>query len=388
MAQGKTILILGGGIGGMVAASRLRKKLPREHRVVLVEREANYVFQPSFLWLMTGLRTEKKISRPLSAFAEKGVDVIKGTIERIDPEHKTVQVDGKEITGDYLVIALGAELTPATVPGLSEAGHNFYTLAGAEALCEARLKLNSGRIAVLVCGIPFKCPAAPYEAAMLLEYDCRKRKIRDAVQIDLYSPEPGPMGVAGPEVSAQVRQMVEAKDISYYPEHAVTSVDPTKRSISFSNGATGEFDLLAYVPPHRAPQVVVDAGLTGESGWVSVDRTSLETKFSDVFAIGDIAGIMLSIGKPLPKAGVFAHGEAEVVANNLVHTITGKGKQTTFDGHGECFIETGDGKAGYGSGNFYGEPAPQIKLRMPSRTLHVAKVAYEKFWLSRGYRFV
>jgi len=381
MGQGKTILVLGGGTGGIVSASRLRKKLPPEHRVMLVERETDYVFQPSFLWLMTGLRTREKISRPLSELSPKGIEIVHGTVERIDPERKAVTVDGRELAGDYLVIALGAELAPGVIPGLEQAGHNLYTLAGAQTLREARLHLRSGRVVVLVSGMPFKCPAAPYEAAMLLEYDFRKRKLHDQIRIDLYTPEPGPMPVAGAEVSRQVRQMVEGKGIGYHPEHAVTQADAEKREISFANGGTAEFDLLAYVPPHRAPQVVVEAGLAGESGWVPVDRGTMETRFPGVYAIGDITGIMLAIGKPLPKAGVFAHAEAEVVANNLIHAITGKGKRATFDGHGECFIETGDGKAGFGSGNFYAEPAPQIKLRMPSRTLHMGKVAFEKYWL-------
>jgi len=385
MAQGKTILILGGGIGGVVTASRLRKKLSREHRIVLINREADYVFAPSFLWLMTGNRTREKISRPLARLQKKGIELVQGNIEAIDPVKRTVRVNGQELAGDYLIIALGAELAPQTVPGLAEAGYNLYTLAGAEALRDARLKLHEGRITVLVSSMPFKCPAAPYEAAMLLEHDCRKRGIRDRVSIELYSPEPGPMPVAGPAVSGQVRQMVEAKKIGYYPEHAVTQVDPDARRISFANGATADFDLLVYVPPHRAPQVVREAGLTGESGWIPVDKQTLEMKFPGVYAIGDVTGIMLAMGKPLPKAGVLAHGEAEVVAENIIVEITGKGSPRTFEGHGECFVETGDGRAGFGSGNFYAEPTPQIKLYQPGYLLHLGKVAFEKYWLFRWF---
>lgn len=381
MAQGKTILILGGGIGGIVAASRLRKGLSREHRVVLIEREEQYVFAPSFLWLMVGLRARDKIVRSFASLKRQGVERIRGEITRIDPARREVEVNGKVLTGDYLVLALGAELAPETIPGLAEAGHNFYTLEGAESLREARLDLHMGRLVVLVSAVPFKCPAAPYEAAMLLEYDCRKRKLRDDISIDVYTPEPGPMGVAGPEVSRQVRQMVEEKGINFHPEHTVTRVEPVARRIHFANGATAEYDLLAYVPPHRAPRVVKEAGLTGESGWVPVESHTLETRFPGVYAVGDNTGIMLSMGKPLPKAGVFAHGEAEVVADNLIHAITGKGELRRFDGHGECFLEVGDGKAGFGSGNFYGDPTPQVKLRSPSRALHLGKVAFEKFWL-------
>ncbi len=381
MAQGKTILVLGGGIGGIVAASRLRKGLSREHRVVLIEREERYVFAPSFLWLMVGLRTRDKIVRSYSRPRQQGVELVRGEITRIDPVRREVEVNGQVLGGDYLVLALGAEFAPDAIPGLAEVGHNFYTLEGSEGLREARLGLREGRMAVLVSSVPFKCPAAPYEAAMLLEYDCRKRKLRDSISVDVYTPEPGPMPVTGPEVSRQVRQMVEDKGIGYHPEHVVTRVEPEARRIHFANGEMAEYDLLAYVPPHRAPRVVKEAGLTGESGWVPVDRHTLETRFPGVYALGDVTGIMLAMGKPLPKAGVFAHGEAEVVADNLIHAITGKGELRRFDGHGECFLETGDGKAGFGSGDFYAEPVPQVKLRQPNRTLHLGKVAFEKFWL-------
>ncbi len=383
--MGKTILVLGGGIGGVVAASRLRRALPREHRVVLVEREADHLFQPSLLWLMLGQRTAAQIVRPIARLARRGIETVRGSVERIDPARRTVVVNGKEQTADYLVIALGAELAPEAIPGLAQAGHNLYSLAGAQALSAARAKFQRGRIVLLVSAMPFKCPAAPYEAAMLLADDFRRRGVRAAVSIDVYTPEPGPMPVAGPEVSKQVRQMVESKGISYHPEHSVTQVDAGKKHITFANGASAEYDLLVYVPPHRAPPVVKEAGLLGPSGWVTVDRATLATSFAGVFAIGDVTGIPLAIGKPLPKAGVFAHGQAEVVARNIAAEINAAPASARFLGHGECFVETGAGRAGYGSGNFYAEPAPQIALRPPGRLLHLGKLLYEKFWLYRWF---
>jgi sulfide:quinone oxidoreductase len=382
MASGKTILVLGGGVGGIVAATRLRQRLASEHRVVLVEKEADHVFSPSLLWLMLGQRRPDQISRPIAALAKRGIELVRGTIERIDPVTRTVHVNGADITGDHIIVALGAELAPELIPGLTEAGHDFYTLAGSQSLCSALAKLRKGRLIVLVAAMPFKCPAAPNEAAMLLEYDCRQRGVRNDVQVDLYTPEPGPMPVAGAEVSAALRQMVEAKGIGYHPGHTVTSVDPAKRRLTFANGAEADFDLLAYLPPHRAPKAVREAGMCGESGWVPVDRGTLETKFPGVYAIGDVTGIMLaSIGKPLPKAGVFAHNQAEVVAHNIASAIKGRSATRRFSGEGECFVETGDGKAGFGSGNFYADPAPQITLRTPSTLLHWGKVAFEKYWL-------
>lgn len=380
-----TVLILGGGVGGLVTANTLRRLLAKGHRVVVVEREASFVFAPSFLWLMTGARTAEKISRPLARLEKKGIELVHGEIERIDPERREAVVDGRRLAGDYLVICLGAELAPETIPGLPQAGHNFYTLAGAETLRDAFARFAGGKLVVLTAAPAYKCPAAPYEAAMLLEYACRKRKIRDKTEIELYAAEPGPMGVAGPEVSKAVREMVIAKGIAYHPEHQVQEVDPVSRRLKFANGAEAAFDLLAYVPPHRAPKLVRQAGLTDESGWVPVDRHTLETRQARVYALGDVVNIPLKLGKPLPRAGVFAHGEARVVAKNIARAITGKGKPAAFDGEGECFIETGDGKAGFGKGNFYAEPVPQVKIHPPGRRWHAAKVLFEKDWLWRWF---
>ena len=385
MNSNQSVLVLGGGVGGVVTAVELRKKLRKEHQIVVVEREERHLFAPSLLWLMIGQRSANKISRPLARLQKKGIEIIRGEIERIDPKTREVTVNGTTLRGDHLVIGLGAELAPGTIPGLAEAGHNFYDLAGAESLRDALKDFRSGRLVVLTAAPAYKCPAAPYEAAMLLEYDCRKRKVRDAVQIDLYAAEPGPMGVAGPEVSKAVRQMVKQKGIGYHPDHQVSEVDPKARRIVFRNGAHADFDLLAYVPPHRSPRVVLETGLVGEGGWIGVDRHTMETSFERVYAIGDVVGIALKLGKPLPKAGVFAHGEAEVVAANIARSITGRGRQRSFNGHGECFIETGDGKAGFGRGNFYAEPVPEVKLHKVGRRWHAGKVLFEKDWLRRWF---
>ena len=202
--EAKTILILGGGIGGVSTARALRKRLPRANRIVLVDRERAHVFAPSLLWLMVGQRTAEAIQRPLARLGRKGIEVRLGDIQRIDPEHRLVTVGGQEISADYLVVALGAELDPASIPGLTDAGHNFYTLPGAQALWGALQRFRAGRIVVMTAAPAYKCPAAPYEGAMLIDAWCRKQGLRDGVQIDVYAAEPAPMGVAGPEVSGAV----------------------------------------------------------------------------------------------------------------------------------------------------------------------------------------
>lgn len=385
MNDSKTALVLGGGVGGLVAANRLRKLLPARHRVVLVDRERQHVFQPSLLWLAVGDRAPDDIRRPLAQLARKGVEVRIGTIDRIDTSTRVVRVGGQELTGDAIIVAIGADLAPETIPGLAEAGHNLYALNGASAFYDALRTFTGGRIIVLTAAPAYKCPAAPYEAAMLIEAALRRRGMRDRVRLDLYAAEPGPMSVTGPKLSGQVRGAVESKGIGYHPEHQVTHVDAAARRLTFANGATADFDLLLYVPPHRAPAVVRDAGLLAASGWVPADRHTFATPVAGVYAIGDVTGIPLAMGKPLPKAGVFAHAQAEVVAENIASTWAGRDARRTFDGVGKCFVETGDGRAGLGAGNFYAEPTPQVTFHAPARRWHWGKVLFERRWLKRWF---
>lgn len=381
MGAPKTVVILGGGVGGLVAARELRKLLPRQHRVVLVDREHEHLFAPSLLWLMVGLREAQSIKRPLKGLERQGIEVRLGEVERIDPEARRVTVAGETLEADYLVVTLGAELAPETVPGLSEAGHSFYTLAGAESLRAALGSLQKGRVIVLTAAPAYKCPAAPYEAGLLIADHFKKRGLRDAVAVEVYAAEPGPMGVAGAEMSGAVKQLLQANGIPYHPEHQVKSVDAAAKRLDFANGTQATFDVLAYVPPHRAPRVVRESALASETGWGSVDRNTLATRFPNVWALGDVVSIPLALGKPLPKAGVFAHGEAAVVARNIAALIEGATASARFTGQGECFVEIGGGKAGFGGGDFYAEPKPAVTVRPPSRWHHLSKVLFEKAWL-------
>jgi sulfide:quinone oxidoreductase len=382
----KTVLVLGAGIGGIVCASTLRRDLDKVHRVVLVGPELVHSFPASYVWVIVGDRSRQEISRPLD-LKEHGIDFIQGKVDKVDPQRKRVTLcDGHELVGDYIVIALGAELAPELIPGLKEGGHNLYSLDGAEAIREARLHLHGGRVAILVAGMPFKCPAAPCEAAMILENDFVQREIRYNVQLDFYTPEPGPMTVAGEKLSNQVRQVMESKGIHYHANHSVVSVNEKLKQITFQTGIVADFDLLLYVPPHRVPAGVVAGGLAKEGGWIPVDRSTLATSFPGVFAIGDVNVIPLKVGKPLPKAGVFARAQAEVVARNIIREINGgKGEAATFDGQGKCFLETGGDQAGVGAGNFFAEPLPHVELQGPSREYHEAKVEYEQAWLSEWF---
>lgn len=377
------IVIIGGGVGGVVAAKRLRRSLGREHRITVIDRARDHLFQPSLLWVADGTRRPERIARPLDRLERRGVSVRHGAVTGIDVRGRRVLLNDGEVAFDYLVLAPGAEVVPQALPGLADAGNNLYTLQGASRLNADLGHFSGGKLVVLVAAMPFKCPAAPYEAALLLEARLRARRIRDRCEVAVYTPEPQPMPVAGPALGASVREMLTLRGIEYFPSHKPVAVEPGSRTIRFESGASAIYDLLAYVPPHAAPAFVVDAGLAPAGGWVKVDPTTLATPFERVWAVGDVTGIPLANGKMLPKAGVFAEGQAEVVARNIVSLVRGAPPTAQFSGEGACFVEMGNGRAGFATGNFYATPDPLVRLKTPGRRWHWLKVLFEKTWFPR-----
>jgi sulfide:quinone oxidoreductase len=375
------VLVLGGGTGGIITAREIIKNSGKNCKVYVFEKEEKNVFAPSLLWLMVGNRKREKIYRNTKDIAVPGLEVVIGAIEKVDPEKITVTVKGQTYKGDYMVISLGVE--QATEYQLNQYGYDFFTLDGAAAFYEQLRKFKGGKIAVLIPSLPFKCPAAPYEAAMLIESFLRKMSLKDKTQIALYTPEPGPMPVAGVELSAAVKQMLQKKGIQYFPEHQLASA--TENTLTFSNGFVASYDLLAYTPKHQCPSVIKHTTLVGTSGWIEVNRDTLETPFPNVYAIGDNTYIPLEMGKPLPKAGVFAHYQAEVVAHNISRKINGLQADKIFTGEGQCFLEMGESRAGYAGGNFYGSPLPQVNMRSPGYRWHFAKVLFEKYWFFKYF---
>jgi sulfide:quinone oxidoreductase len=388
---GKTIVVLGGGVGGLVASNELRKRLGRDHRIVLVDKETRHVFAPSFTWVMLGWRDLPRISRELGLLAKKGIEYVNAEAFEIDLGNRLVKTGAGDFAYDYLIVALGAELNPQAVPGLSEAAHTPYSLEGSVALRDALKGFDGGKVVVVIAALPFKCPAAPYETALLLEYAFKQRGIRDNVDLRVFTPETLPMPVAGPAVGTAIKQFLDERGIGFHPQHKLSSVDPGKKEITFENGQKADFDLLVAIPPHRSPEVVRKSVLANEAGWISVDRRTLATRFENVYALGDVTSISLpgryrpDAPLPLPKAGVFAHYQASVVADNIASGIQGGTARKEFGGRGYCFLETGRGMAGYGSGNFYGEPQPAVTFGRPNRLWRFAKVLFEKWWLRHWF---
>lgn len=373
--SGQSVVVLGGGVGGVATANRLRRRLTSRHRVVLVNREPDFSFAASYLWVMAGSRTARQVTRPLRHLEHRGIEVVIGAVDGIDPVRRVVSVDGREIEADHLVVALGADYATDVVEGLSEYGETFATLAGAEGLSRSVRSLVTGRVLIVTAAPVYRCPAAPYESAFLIDAALQRAGVRSHVEVAVHSAEPAPMGVAGANVSAAVTSMLADRSIDYRPSHQITRVEAGRAE--FADGEVEPFDLLVYMPAIRPPQVVAQSPLATPSGWVDVDRETLATSFPNVHAIGDITQIPLRIGKPLPRAGVFAHAQGLVVADNIASAIEGRSASARFDGHGGCFIETGFSKAGYGSGNFFAEPSPQVDIRPPSRRMHLGKVAFE-----------
>jgi len=381
---GKTVVVLGGGVGGVVAANRLRRLLGREHRVVLVDRTVVHSFAPSFTWVMLGQRDPARISRDLRSLSRKGIEFVPQEVSRIDLGNRRVVLEDRELTYDYLIVALGAHYWIEGIPGLGCAS-TFYSLEGADGLREELPKFRSGRIAVVVSGMPYKCPAAPYEGALLLDHYFRRRGLRGEIEIRVFTPEPAPLPVAGPAVGEQVVDLLVSREVAFSPGSQLVAVDPDGKRLVFKDGSDAPFDLLIVTPLHRVPAVAQEAGLCADGAWVSVDRETLATAFEGVYAVGDVTGIPLANGLMLPKAGVFAHGEAEVVARNIAAEIAGGQGRWAFGGQGACFLETGYGKAAYATGHFFAEPEPQVALRSPGRRWHWAKLGFERLWLFRWF---
>jgi sulfide:quinone oxidoreductase len=382
--SGKTILILGGGVGGIVTANDLRKQLGAEHRIVVVDKQAEYVFTPSLLWVMVGWRRPEQITRSLHRLVQPGVEVVVAEGQEIDLDSQKVKTGNGDLSYDYLVVATGAGLAPEIMPGFSEAAHTPYDLDGATRLWSALQRFDGGRVAVLVSAMPYKCPAAPYETALLLDDHLRRRGIRERCEVEVFTPEALPMGVAGPAMGQAVVGMLETKGIRFNPKLELSHIDPEGGELVFSNREPAPFDLLAGVPPHRPPQMVRQSALANEAGWVPVDRRSLQTRYENVYAIGDVTAVTLANGMALPKAAVFAEGQARTVARRIAAEVQGTGLREEFDGAGFCWIEMGSGSAGFASGEFYAEPDPLVPLPRSGRMWHWGKILFEKYWLGEG----
>ena len=377
------VLILGGGSGGLAAAGRLKELLGNKISVTVIDKQRSFVLGFSLLRIMTGEKSEQEVTVPKEKVSQKGIKFINTEVNRIDVNNGIVTTGQGEFAYNYLVVALGAELAPEKVPGFESAFH-MYTLEDAKKLRDALSSFRGGSIRLIISSTPFKCPPAPYEAAMLIDDYLRSKGLRDKSDIQIFTPEPQPMPIAGPEVGNTVISMLNEKGIGFHNNAKVSSIDGSSKQIVFENGTREKYDLLIAIPPHTSPKVVRESDLAdAASGWIPVDPKNMQTRHDRVYAIGDVAAVKLpSSGMMLPKAATFAFGQAEIVASNIASLVLGT-ETRSWDGFGECFIETGSGNAGYGSGSFYASPKPVINLQIPSKELRERKDAWGNYWTKR-----
>ncbi|KZS84807.1 NAD(P)/FAD-dependent oxidoreductase [Mycobacterium persicum] len=383
----KTIVILGAGVGGLTTADTLRQLLPSDDRVILVDKSFDGALGLSLLWVLRGWRRPDEVCFRATPTSLPGVELVTATVDRIDVGTRAVHTSNGVLGYDALVIALGATLDEAAVPGLAQAlqagvAGQFYTLDGATELHGKVDALDRGRIVVLVATVPFKCPAAPFEAAFLMAAQLGARFANGTVHIDTFTPDPLPMPVAGPEVGQALVTMLEDCGIGFHARKSVTAVNAVERTLQFGDGTIEPFDLLAVVPPHAPSAAARSAGLS-ESGWIPVDPQTLSTRVDGVWALGDATVLTLPNGKPLPKAAVFAQSQAGVVAHAVARHLGYDVPERLFTGEGACYVETGDHRAAKGAGNFLRAPAPSVTLYPPSVAFHDEKVAQERAWLGR-----
>jgi sulfide:quinone oxidoreductase len=367
------VLILGGGFGGVSAAHHLRMLAP-EHEVILVSRATNFMmgFRKS-----AGLLDPSAIeagSRPLGALTDRGIRFVNSEIISIDTGARSAVVDGETIEADALVVALGAETVPDAIPGLAENGYDVYDPERIPEASAAVSSMSEGRLAIGIFGAPYTCPPAPYELALLIDEAAKARDAR--LEMQVFTPQPMSLPVLGTVGCQVIEGRLGLRGIGFAANAKAKEIEAGR--VVLADGGDIPFDLLLAVPPHRCPQVLVDAGLAEPGGWVKVNARTLETTSERVWAVGDCTAIPLATGQPLPKAGVLAESEGRVVAERIVATLNGISPEGEFDGSGACYLEIGGGEAMMVTGRFLAEPAPEVELVGPSAELLEEKHRYEQ----------
>ncbi|MGI9556415.1 MAG: NAD(P)/FAD-dependent oxidoreductase [Solirubrobacterales bacterium] len=375
-------LILGGGFGGLATATALRERLPEEHEIVVVDARESFAMGLRKPWEIVGIGTLAAGSRARGTLDDRGINFVQGEISAIDPGQRTATVNGEPLSGDHLVVALGAQSRPDLVPGFEDHAHDAWDTSGIPALRTAFEQFDGGRIVVAVTGMPYTCPPAVYEIAMLIEEALRERELRDASEIFVSTPAPILLPVLGKEGSAALGEQLDARRIAHSVERKVERIE--QHRVVYADGDQ-EFDLMIGAPPHRVPDVVADSGLTGDGGWVPVDRATLQTEAEGVFAIGDVTHIPIGDGLALPKAGGFAETEGEHVAALIAADVLGEPAPDPYGGEGFCFVEMGRNQAAFVEGSFFAEPGPSVGLRLPEGEQADEKRSWEAERLARWF---
>jgi sulfide:quinone oxidoreductase len=374
------ILVLGGGFGGLAGAHRLREELPPEHDVTLVARDDRFYMGFAKLWDLGRVRDLDAGTRSLHGLERGGIRYVQAEIDAIDPASHRVETSEGPLEADALLVALGVAPSPERVSWLRGPAYDLYDGRSLPAMHEALDRLDHGRVVISILGAPFRCPPAPYEAALLVDERLRERGVRDDVEVVIATPQPMTVPAAGPDASRFVAERLGERGIELLAEHAVEHIDADRQHIDFS-GSELDYDLLLAVPGDVPTPVVAGSPLAGPGGWIHADPSTLSTGFEHVYAVGDCTHIPTATGA-LPKAGVFAAGEAQVAARNIVADLF-DGPRASFDGHGFCYLEFPGREVAIVEGDFYAQPAPDVTISDPSRDNFARKLDYEQERLAR-----
>ncbi|MBM3672960.1 MAG: NAD(P)/FAD-dependent oxidoreductase [Actinobacteria bacterium] len=355
----KRVVILGAGFGGLELSSRLSEELGDGVQVTLIDQSDSFVLGFAKLDVMFGVRQPDEVRSYYRDIVKPGVTFRQETVTSIDPVAKRVVTDAGTHDADILVIALGADLDPDATPGVVEDGNEFYSVSGAAAARRPLEAFEGGTVVIGVLGPFFKCPPAPFETAFLLHERLEERGIRAASKIYVLTPLPAPVPISA-EVSQGILSELAARDIEFWPTSKVTALDPAAHVATIEDGRTLAYDLFLAIPVHVAPPVVVSSGLTEEDGWIGVDLATFATKFPDVYAVGDVTSV------PVPRAGVFAEGEAKTVGDVLMTRLRDGGDAPPYTGQATCYIDFGGGLVGGANVEFLGDGPPHGTYSPPS----------------------
>ena len=381
----RRLLVIGAGTAGTMIVNRLRRRLPTsEWEITVVDRDDDHPYQPGFLFLPFGTYAPDQVVRKRHAFIPDGVDLVLGEVDRVVPEENSVHLgDGRTLAYDYLVIASGTTPRPDQTPGMlgeqwRRSVFDFYTFDGARALADALPAFDHGRLVVHITEMPIKCPVAPLEFVFLADSWLRKRGVRDRVELVYVTPlsEAFTQPIAAQHLGA----MLEERKILLEPDFMIERVDNDAKSIVSYDEREVPFDLLVTIPLNMGADFVARSGLGDELNYVPVHRGTLQsTSYANVFALGDASNI------PASKAGSVAHFSVEIFVDNFLELIEGRPMTRSFDGHANCFVESGDGKGLLIDFNYDTQPLTgryplpvvgPLGLLKETRANHLGKLAF------------
>ncbi|MDZ4682988.1 MAG: FAD/NAD(P)-binding oxidoreductase [Saprospiraceae bacterium] len=381
----KRIIILGSGTAGTMMANHLHHRLNSgEWEIDIIDERKEHYYQPGYLFLPFDIYEPEDIVKPIKDFIPKGVNLINETIERIVPqEHYVSMTNGDHLVYDILIVATGCKIAPEETDGMQGAEwqksvFDFYTFEGALALRNKLREWEGGKMVVHITEMPIKCPVAPLEFAFLADSYFKHRNMRDKVELTFVTPLSG--AFTKPKATAALEHLLEEKHIKIESDFAIERIDNEQKTIIDYGGRIVPFDLLVTVPTNKGDEVIARSGMGDDLNYVPTNKATLQSKnWPNIFVLGDASDI------PASKAGSVAHFEAEILTDNILHYIAGEPLKEEFDGHANCFVETGNGKALLIDFNYTHEPVEgtfpfpgigPLRLLKESRINHMGKLAF------------